>query len=81
MSKPTSLSIVTIPFIKKSVIAKRELAQWHWKGIWVYLRVMSIFPVTRLTTYYTKSVIYTMSLDVIGEATITVAELNGVKVH
>ncbi len=34
-----------------------------------------------LTAYYAKSVIYIMSLDIIGEAITTIAEFDGVKVY
>ena len=81
MSKPMSLSTVTIPFVKEFAVAKRELARWHWKGIWVYLRVMSIFLVARLTTRHIESIIYVMSSDVIKEATTTAVKFNGIKVH
>jgi len=85
VSEPTSSAavtfLVTIPFIKESAVARRGLAQWHWKGIWVFLGVISIFLVARLTTHYTESVIHIMSLDVIKEAIITIAELNGVEVY
>jgi len=37
--------------------------------------------VARLTTCQAESVIYTISLDVIGEATITTTEFDGVKVY
>ena len=85
MSEPTSLStvifLVTIPFAEKSAVARRGLVRWHWKGIWVFLGVISIFLVARLTTHYTESVIHIMSLDVIKEATITVAEFDSIKVY
>ena len=85
MSEPASLSLVTalitIPFTKESAVARRGLARWHWQGIWVYLGVISIFPVARLAIYYTESIIYTMSLDIIREATTTAAEFDGVKVY
>ena len=85
MSEPTSSSMVTvsvtIPFVKESAMARRGLVWWHWKGIWILLGVISIFPVARLTTHHVKSIIYAMSLDVIREATITAAELDGVEVH
>ena len=85
MSEPMSLStvtiLVTIPSAKESTTARRGLAQWHWKGIWVFLRVIGIFPMARLTAHYVKSIIYAMSLDVIGEATITAAKFNGIKVY
>ena len=42
---------------------------------------MSIFLVAKLTICYAKSVIYAMSLDIIGEATIIIAELDSVEVH
>jgi len=85
MSKPMSLSMVTIsviiPFVKKFAMAKKRLAQWHWKGIWVFLGVMSIFLIARLTVCYAKSIIYVVSSDVIREATIIIAKFDGVKVH
>ena len=69
-----SLSIVTtsvtIPFAKKSTIAR--------KGIWVYIRVINIFLVARFTIYYTESVIYIMSLNIIRETTTTITKFNGV---
>jgi len=37
--------------------------------------------VARLTIYYIKSVIHTVSSDVIREATTTITEFNGVKVY
>ena len=54
---------------------------WNWKGIWVYLRVVSIFLVARLTTRHIESIIRAMSLDVVREAATTAAEFNGVKVY
>ena len=85
MSELTSLSAVTasvtIPSAKESAAARRGLARWHRKGILVRLRVVSIFLVARLTTCYIESIIYTVSSDVIREATTTAAEFNGVKVY
>ena len=85
MSKPTSLSIVivliTIPLVKKSAIDKRGLTQWHWKEIWVFFGVIGIFPMAKLTIYYAKSIIYTMSSDIIREATIIIIKLNSIKVY
>ena len=85
MSKPTSSSIVTvlitIPFAKEFAATRKGLAQWHWKGIWVFLRVMGIFLMARLTARYIKSIIYVMSLDVIREATTTIAKFDSVKVY
>ena len=85
MSKPTSpftiIILVTIFFAKESAITKRGLTRWHWKGIWVFFRVVSIFLMAGLTAYYAKSVIYIMSLDIIGEAITTIAEFDGVKVY
>ena len=37
--------------------------------------------VVRFTIYYTESVIYIMSLDIIRETTATVIEFNSVQVH
>lgn len=82
VSEPTSSSAVTasitIPSVKESAAARRGLARWHWKGIWVLLGVVSIFPVARLTTRHTESVIYAISPDVIGEPITIAAELNSV---
>ena len=71
-------ALITILFIKESTAAKRGLVLWHWKGIWVYIKVINIFLVARFTIYYTESVIYIMSLDVIKEPIIIITELNGV---
>ena len=80
-----SLSIVTtlviIFFIKESAIAKKGLALQYQKGIQVYIRVINIFLVARLTIYYIKSVIYVISLDIIKELIIITAELDGVQVY
>ena len=85
MSGPTSPSaatvLVTIPSAKEFAAASRGLARWHRKGIQVYLRVISVFLVARLTIRYIESIIYTMFSDVIREATTTAAEFNGVKVY
>jgi hypothetical protein len=35
----------------------------------------------RLTTYYTESVIYIISLNIVRETTTTITEFNGVKVY
>ena len=82
ISKPTFLSIVitlvTIPFIKESAAARGGLAQWHWKGIWVLLRVISIFLIARLAIYYIKSVIYIISLDIIREPITIITKFNSV---
>jgi len=85
VSRPTSLStvtaLVTIPFVKKPAIAKRELARWHWKIIWILFGVISIFLIAKLTIHQTKSIIYVMSLDIIKETTTITAEFNSVKVY
>ena len=85
VSEPTSLSVVTvlvtIPFVKESIVAKKRLAQWHWKGIWVFFKVIGIFLIARLTTCHEKSIIYAMSLGVIREAIIIVTKFDGVKVY
>ena len=82
MSKPMSLSIVTtlvtIPSVKESATARGGLAWWHWKGIWVLFRVISIFLVTRLATRHIKSIIYIISLDVVRELITIITKLNGV---
>ena len=80
--KPMSLSAVTIlviiPFVKESAVARGGLAQWYWKGIWVLLRVINIFPVARLAICYTESVIYIISLDVIRESVTITVKFDGV---
>ena len=85
MSKPTSLSavtaLITIPSIKEIAAARKGLVLQYQKGIWVYIKVISIFPVARFTIYYTKSVVYMISLDVIKKTTATVIKFNGVQVH
>jgi len=81
MSSSMVTVLVAIPSAKESTVARRGLAQWHWEGIWVCLRVVSIFLVARLTTCYAESVIYIVSLDVIREATTTATKFDGVKVH
>ena len=82
MSKPISLfivtTLVTIPFVKESAAARGGLAQWHWKGIWVLFRVISIFLMAGLAICYIKSIIYIMSLDVIREPITIIIKLNGV---
>src|SRR5580693_1713692 len=82
VSEPTSSSAVTasitIPSAKESAAARKGLAPWHRKGIWVYVGVISIFLVARFTICYIESVIYTVSSDVIRETTATAAEFNGV---
>ena len=85
VSKFMSLSIVTalvtIPFIKESAVAKKRLVLWHQKGIQVYIRAINIFLVARFTIYYTKSVIYIISLDIIREPITIIIKLDGVQVH
>ena len=80
--KPMSLSIVitlvTIPSVKESAAARGELAQWHWKGIWVLLGVISIFLVAKLTIYYIESVIDIISSNVVRETTTTITKFNSV---
>ena len=82
VSKTTSSSAVTasitIPSAKESAAARRGLAPWHRKGIWVHVGVVSIFPVARFTTCHAESVVHAMSSDVIRETTATAAEFNGV---
>ena len=82
MSKPTSLSIVTIlvtiPFVKESAAARGGLVRWHWKGIWVLFRVINIFLVARLATRHIESVIYIMSPDIIREPITITIKFNGV---
>ena len=82
MSKLISLSavttLVTIPSVKESAVARGGLVQWYWKGIWVFFRVISIFLVARLAICYTESVIYIISLDVIREPITITAKLNSV---
>ena len=46
-----------------------------------FFKVMGIFPMAKLTARHAKSIIYTMSLDVIREATITVTKFDSVKVY
>ena len=85
MSELTSLSAVTvlvaISSAKESAVARRGLAWWHWEGIWVCPRVISIFLVARLTTCHIESIIYAVSLDVVREATTTATKFDGVKVY
>ena len=82
VSEPISSSVVTtlvtIPSIKESAAARGGLAQWHWKGIWVLLRVISIFLVARLATRYIESVIYIIFLDIIRESITIIIEFNSV---
>ena len=78
MSLFTVTALITIPFAKKSATARKGLVLWHWKGIWVYIRVINIFLVARFIIYYIESVIYIMSLDIIRETIITAAEFNSV---
>ena len=82
MSKPISLSIVTIlvtiPSVKESAVARGGLVQWYWKGIWVFFRVISIFLVARFTTYHTKSIVYIIFSDVVRETTATAIKFNSV---
>ena len=85
MSKSISLFAVTaliiIPFIKKFTTARKGLALQYQEGIQVYIKVINIFLVAKFTIYYTKSVIYAMSLDIIRKTIATTAEFNGVQVH
>ena len=82
MSEPMSLSavttLVTIPFVKESAVARGGLVQWYWKGIWVLFRVINIFLVARLAICYTESIIYIISPDIIREPVTIIAELNSV---
>src|SRR6266705_3486842 len=50
-------------------------------GICIFFRVISIFPMARLTACYVKSIIYIMFSNVIREATIIIAKFNGIKVY
>ena len=78
MSLSAVTALITIPFIKEFATAKRGLVPWHWKGIWVYIRVINIFLVARFTICHTKSIIYIISSDVIRETTATTVKFNGV---
>ena len=71
-------TLVTIPSVKKSAVARGGLARWHWKGIWILLRVINIFLVARLAIRHAESVIYIMSLDVVREPITITTELDGV---
>ena len=51
------------------------------KGDLVYTKVINIFLIVRLTIYYIKSIIYTISLDIIREAITTIIKFNNVKVY
>ena len=73
-----AITLVTIPSVKESATARGGLAQWHWKGIWVLFRVISIFLVTRLATRHIKSIIYVIFSDIIRETTTTTTKFNGV---
>ena len=82
MFKPMSLfiviTLVTIPSVKESAAARGGLARWHWKGIWVLFRVISIFLIAGLAIHHIKSVIYIMSLDVIKKPITIATKFNGV---
>ena len=71
-------ALVIIPSVKESATAKRELVWQYWKGIQVLLKVINIFLVVKLTIYYTESVIYIISLDIIRESITIIANLDGV---
>jgi hypothetical protein len=63
VSKPISLFIIT------ALVTIPSIKEF---------RVINVFLVARLTIHYTESVIYIISLDVIGEPITITAELNSV---
>ena len=86
MSKSMFISIITalvaISSAKESTMARKGLVQQYQKGIQVFSRVISIFPVARLTICHIESIIYIISLDVVREATTTTTtKFNSVKVY
>ena len=84
MSKTMSLSTVTTSVTisaKELTAAKKGLVQQYWEGIWVYVRVISVFLVVRLTMCHTKFIVYMMFSDIIKEATTAIAKLGGFKVY
>ena len=78
MSLSAVTILITIPFIKESAAARGGLAQWHWKGIWVFLKIINIFFVAGLAIHYIESVIYIISLDIIREPIIITVEFNNI---